>query len=355
MSARILVLKAGSAASNNLIRSLKAGDPSLFVVGCNDDRFVLKKSLADRNYLVPGRAQRGFAEGLRRLARTERIDLLIPTSDVDVLRVAELRVRIGCRTFLPAKRVIKRCQDKYALTQFLRQRRIPAPLTYAVRSLRQVDAVFRRLKASERLWCRIRKGTGSLGAIPVTNPKQVRSWIEYFEQMRGVPPGSFTLSEYLPGRDFCVQCLWKKGRLVLAKMAERVEYIDSGSPSGVSSTPALAKTVFEPAVIEVCRQAIQALDARAQGVFFVDIKESADGRPCITEINAGRFATITSIHDLAGAHNMAVTFVRLALDKKVKLAEPYDFAENYYLVRSVDTLPAVLHANQFFEGISDGR
>jgi carbamoyl-phosphate synthase large subunit len=173
--------------------------------------------------------------------------------------------------------------------------------------------------------------------------------------MRGVPAQSFTLSEYLPGRDFCVQCLWKHGKLILVKMAERVTYIDSGSPSGVSSTPALAKTVLEPRAIAVCTAAIQALDARAQGVFFVDMKERSDGTPCITEINAGRFATITNIHDLAGTQNMALTFVRLALDEEVKADTPFDFAEDYYLVRSVDTLPVVLHADQLLDGIEDAR
>ena len=44
---RLLVLGAGSGASNNLIGSLRA-DPSFHIVGCHADRFVLKKSLADR-------------------------------------------------------------------------------------------------------------------------------------------------------------------------------------------------------------------------------------------------------------------------------------------------------------------
>ncbi len=169
--------------------------------------------------------------------------------------------------------------------------------------------------------------------------------------MRGIPEGSFTLSEYLPGRDFCVQCLWKQGKLILVKMAERISYIVGDSPSGVSSTPALAKTVLEPGVIRVCAKAIRALDPSASGIYFVDIKQSVEGKPCITEINAGRFATITNIHDLAGSHNMAVTFVRLALGDRVSIQAPTDFADDYYLVRSVDTLPAVMHASKFFEGI----
>jgi carbamoyl-phosphate synthase large subunit len=175
----------------------------------------------------------------------------------------------------------------------------------------------------------------------------------YWEEMRAVPPGSFTLSEYLPGRDFCVQCLWNKGTLVLAKMAERITYLDTGSPSGVSSMPALAKTAYEPHVVEVCAQAIRALDAKASGVFFIDIKESERGEPCITEINAGRFATMTNIHDLVGRHNMAVTFVRLALGEQVRIRQVFDFAEGHYLVRSVDTLPAIVREDELYQGIKD--
>ena len=352
MSARLLVLEAGSAASNNLIRSLRSGDPSLVIVGCNDSRFVLKKSAADRNHLLPVFSQT-YGAALRRIVKTERIDLLIPTSDADVLEISELRNKLACRTFLPRRSVIERCQDKYDLTVFLRRRGIPAPLTYPITDIETIESVFRRFNPRSKLWCRIREGSGSYGAIPVRTPEQARSWIAYWEQMRGVPPGSFTVSEYLPGRDFCVQCLWDKGTLVLAKMAERITYLEAGGPSGVSSMPALAKTAFDPRIVEVCAKAIRALDAKASGVFFIDIKESDDERPCITEINAGRFATMTNIHDLAGKHNMAVMYVRLALGERIRIPKASDFAEGYYLVRSVDTLPAVIRRDELFEGIED--
>jgi hypothetical protein len=136
-------------------------------------------------------------------------------------------------------------------------------------------------------------------------------------------------------------------------MAERLSYIDNGGPSGVSSMASLAKTVFEPAAFDACVQAIRALDPKASGAFFADLKGDADGKPCITEINAGRFASMTNLHDLAGRHNMTATYVRLAMCEPVRLAEPWDYAEGYYVVRSVDTPPAVFHADQFFKGITD--
>ena len=352
MSARVLVLEAGSAAGNNLIRSLRAGDPSLVIVGCHESRFFLKKSPAEHNYLLP-LSTAAYGAALRRIVRAERIDLLIPTSDADVLRLARLRDKLYCRTLLPSTALIERCQDKYGLTTFLRRRGIPAPLTYPIAAPKDVDRVFGRFKGHAKLWCRIRSGSGSLGAVPVRTPEQVRGWIAYWHAMRAVPAGAFTLSEYLPGRDFCVQCLWDRGSLVLAKMAERITYLNTGSPSGVSSMPALAKTVLYPNVIDVCVKAIRALDARASGVFFVDLKESESGEPCITEINAGRFATMTNIHDLTGRHNMAATYVRLALGEKIEIPGAVDFADGFYLVRSVDTLPAVVREDELFEGIAE--
>src|SRR6185503_10360337 len=142
MARRLLVLGAGSGASNNLIGSLRA-DPSLHIVGCHADRFVLNKSPADRNYLVLPTEHRGYLDSLRRVIAAERIDLLIPNSDGDVLAVARRRGWCPCRLFLPRRPVIERCQDKYDLSVFLRRHGVPAPRTWPIRRLADVDRIFR--------------------------------------------------------------------------------------------------------------------------------------------------------------------------------------------------------------------
>jgi glutathione synthase/RimK-type ligase-like ATP-grasp enzyme len=352
LGARLLILDAGSGASNNFIRSLRAGDPTFEIIGCNADRFYLKKSAADRNHLLSP-SSRTLLSALRPIIKAEAIDLVIPTNDADALSLSQISGKLPCRTFVPRHAVVKRCHDKYLLTQFLRRRGIPAPLTYAISPASNVQALFERFAPRTQLWCRIRSGGGSYGAIPVRNADQVRSWIAYWEEMRAVPPGSFTLSEYLPGRDFCVQSLWDKGRLVLTKMVERITYMDTGSPSGVSSAAGIAKTAFVPRVIDACTKAVRALDAKASGLFFIDVKESAAGEPCITEINAGRFATMTTIHDLVGKHNMALVYVRLGLGHKIRFRTPYDYAKGYYFVRSVDSLPAIFREDELYQGIAN--
>jgi len=356
MGKRVLVTGAGTGATNNLIRSLRAGDPSLFILGCHSDRFVLKKSTADLNYLIPPPTHPGHAAAFRRLVSVERVDLTIPTTDSDVEVLSDLRAELSCHLFLPRPAVIGLCQDKYSLTALLRSHEIPAPETHPVADLDQLNELFRRFPPGSLLWCRARTGSRSLGAGPVANPEQARHWIEYWEALRGIPARAFTLSEYLPGRDFLCQSLWRDGSLVLVKTFERLSYFGGeNSPSGVSSLSALAKTVVEPRVVQISTDAVRAIDAGASGAFSIDLKEDANGVPCITEINAGRFFIGMTALDLVGKHNMSLTYLRLAFGDPVELRDEYDAVPDYYLVRDLDTMPGVFHADELFEGIRDAR
>lgn len=356
MPNRLVILSAGTGASNSLIRSLRAADPSLVIVGCHDDQFFLKKSSAHRNYLIPRPEHAGWVRALRRVVRTEEIDLIIPITDADVRAVSRARKRWRDLVLLPRPTVIELCQDKYRLTAFLRARGFPAAASYLVSNLNQIDGIFRRLAPRSRVWCRVRWGTGSVGAIPVKTPQQARGWITYWNEMRGIPVRSFILSDYLPGRDFGCQSLWNNGKLILIKTYERLSYLGTGNhPSQTSSVAALAKTVVAPRVVEICARAIPALDKKVSGIFSVDLKESARGIPCITEINAGRFSFATNIFDLTGKHNMAMTYVRLALHEPLDVDPAYDVAEDYYMLRDADTEPRIFHADECFDGIEDAR
>ena len=62
----------------------RAGAGSSFIVGCNDDQFALKKSDADRNYVVPPADHPEWGEVLRWIMKTERLQLIIPTVDSDI-------------------------------------------------------------------------------------------------------------------------------------------------------------------------------------------------------------------------------------------------------------------------------
>ena len=153
----------------------------------------------------------------------------------------------------------------------------------------------------------------------VRDADQAWHWISYWNTMRGVPVEHSTLCEFLPGRDFNVQAIWFEGRLVLMKMCERLTYLNAtqnprrdGLDRRRSPRPCGSHRRYE-----ACEAAMRAVDPRAHGVFFFDMKENDAGIPCVTEINASRFVMITDFHDLIGRHNMAGTYARLGCGEPV--------------------------------------
>jgi hypothetical protein len=355
MATRVLVTGAGTSAGNNLIRFLRGGDSSVFVAGCHADRFVLKKSTADANYLIQRTDHPDYLDTVARAASAARTHLVIPTTDAEVRRLCDLEEIGGAKLFLPSREVVELCQDKYALVIRLRARGVPVPDTHPVTSLDDIPTRFAALRPHSMLWCRTRAGYGSTAAAPVKTPEQARGWISYWHEMRDLPVSSFTLSEYLPGRDLSCQGLWKDGEMVVIKASERLSYfVVGGAPSGMSSTSALGKTVREPAVTDTCVAAVRALGPDVSGTFNFDLKENAAGIACLTEINAGRFPSGMALLN-TGKHDIVSLYVRLALGESLDIHGEDDSVDDYYTVRDLDTLPALLHANDMFEGITDMR
>src|SRR5215471_2056680 len=277
---RALITGAGTGSSGNLIRALRAMTPAPHIVGLNDDRFLLKLSLADRNYLCPAPTSNEFVNSILEIIGREQINVVMPTDDNTVKSLSGGRDRFPIELFLPRQETIKLCQDKYALSVFLRRRDIPAPLTYAVRSLRDIDKIFARFSREGILWCRVRHGARALAAIPVATAEQARAWITQWRDLQGVKVSDFTLAEYLPGRHFVVHSLWHKGTMLRTQAVEMLSYFAAGNnPSGIFSMCSLAKTVAAPDAVDVTLRAVEALEKAPTGAFFVELKEAADGVP----------------------------------------------------------------------------
>jgi hypothetical protein len=353
---RLLITNAGSGPTTSLVRSLRAGDPSLELVGSHWDRFVLRSAELDARYLTPHVDEPLYIEALARAVRDSEAGALIPNADPEVAVVSRHRDLLPCRVWLPGDAVVVLCQDKHDLAHHLCRHGVPAAKTIALTSLDDVEPAWDRLGGPTRAWCRIRQGTGSRGATSVRDVKQARSWIEYWQTMRGVPPALFTLSEYLPGRDYSCESLWKDGRLIVVKTTQRISYFGGGDrPSGVSSNAALAKTIRDDRLVEITCAAVLALSPTVSGVFSVDLKEDAAGHPCVTEINVGRVFSTTTLFDLVGKHNVALLYARLALGEDPDVWEEYDIEPDYYFVRELDRPPTILHADDVLDDVRDAR
>jgi hypothetical protein len=351
---RALVTGAGSGSSGNLIRALRAWTQRIHIVGLGADRFALKASLADRNYLCPAPENGEFINRISEIIRREQINVVMPTDDNLVKALSDGRKRLPIELLLPRQKTINLCQDKYALNVFLRQRDIPTPLTYEVRSLKHLDGLFSRFSGADILWCRARRGARSFAATPVATAEQARAWITQWRDLRGVKVSDFTIGEFLPGRHFMVQSVWRDGELLRAQAIEILGYFAAGNnPSGVFSLASLAKTALAPRAVQVSLSAVRAIERRPSGAFFAELKERVDGVPAVTEINAGRFPSGITALLAIGEYNMVGIFAAAAINKAIKIASPLGSAPEYFLVRDIDALPKVVSASNLLEDVGD--
>ena len=350
---RVLITGAGTGSSGNLIRAVRAMTPKPHVVGINEDRFVLKLSLADRNYLAPRPADAEYIDAVSEVIKRERINVVFPTDDHSVKALSDGRGRLPIQLLLPRPNTIDLCQDKYALNAFLHERGVPVPRTFQIRSLRDLDRIFANFSNSGLLWCRARRGSRSLAAIPVAAVEQARAWITLWRDLRGVKVSDFTLGEYLPGRHFIVQTVWHEGNLLRAQAIEVVSYFAAGNnPSATFSLSSLAKTVVAKDALGVSLRAVQALEPRPSGTFIVELKETQGSIPSITEINAGRFpAGVTALLAL-GNDNMVAIFASAALGNVTPAVELHGLTEAYYLVRDIDAIPAVVPERDLVQSLT---
>src|SRR4051794_23477736 len=88
---RALVTRAGSGASGNLIRALRAMTPAPVTVGAHHDRFTIKSSLADLNYVVPEPTSAEFVDAVLDIVERDRINLIIGTDENVVKALSDSR------------------------------------------------------------------------------------------------------------------------------------------------------------------------------------------------------------------------------------------------------------------------
>lgn len=342
---KIVFTGAGGGGAHNLISTIRRRGAYL-IIGLDRDPLKAARSNVDRRYVVPSADSSDYLIRLNQILESESPALIIPTNDAEVAVLSRMRSEIKAPLFFPDRETVETCLNKWTFHEFALANNVRTAKTFRVTDLDDIEEIFAQFDDSP-LWCRIIFGAGSKGATKVRDPEQARWWIKYWHEMRNVPISHFTISDFLPGRDFACQSTWHSGRLVLMKAAERLSYIEAASrPSNMSSSPEIARTVNDPQLFEFCIDLIRKLSPGGpHGNYGIDIKLNSKDEFCVTEVNIGRFFMIANLFNLSGEHSMIDTYLELALGESVSLADPFDYSDKY-LVRSLDTLPSVFDAHE---------
>ena len=236
-------------------------------------------------------------------------------------------------------------QDKELTQLRLRKVGIPVARTKLVRRAADVAAAFAEMRAP--LWVRARHGAGGRLSILCDSASEARNWVGLWVS-KGTRISEFIIQEYLPGRNIAWDSIWKDGELITSYCRERIEYpFKHISPSGITGTPSVARSIHDRRVDRVSEKAVKAISSKPSGAFSIDIKDDARGRPCVTEVDAGKFhSTMPLWGYVAFRHlglpwysNLADLYVRLGLGEVLDDNIPkYNLIPaGYYMIRNIDS------------------
>ena len=262
---RVLVTGAGGPAGVAVIRSLlRRGDVE--VVAADMDRWASALYLvpAGSRYLVPAGRADDFVDVVRRICRDERIDVLFPTVDVELPKLAAARDELladGTVLASPSLTTLETCLDKLALAAAC-ARTVRVPRTELLGTPQAVSG-----------WdfpviVKPRRGAGSRGVRLVGSQDQLDAVHD--------PDEDLLVQELLPGDEYSVDVLaGLDGRVIAAVPRARLR-VDSGvAVAGV--------TVHDDELIETASAVARAIGLTT--VANVQLKRDADGRPALLEVN----------------------------------------------------------------------
>lgn len=336
---RVQVGGAGGAPSNNFIRSLTDLGDEYYVIGMCASPSDLFLADVPEKYLVPSASDPRYHDSIVRLLQKTKPDLLHLQNDFEVRAISRMRDDVlaqNVKLLLPDKQTVEDCVDKMKSYAIWEKAGVRAPRTMLVSSPEDLRVAFRDF--GPKVWVRATEGGGGTGALPTDNYEFARLWIERYSGW-----GHFTASECLTERTVTWLSIWYEGELIVAQTRRRHSWnFGNRTLSGVTGITGVGETCSESDVDELAQKAIAAVDARPHGLFGVDMTYDVQGRPCVTEINIGRFFTTHYFFTRAGL-NMPDIYSRLAIrgEKPTLTKKINPLQDGLIWIRGMDVEPAM--------------
>jgi carbamoyl-phosphate synthase large subunit len=342
---RILVTGAGGVAGVNFVRALRTSTRHYSITGTEYNRYYIDLPDLDSRYHSPRHDDPDFVSRIIEVATEEHVDFIHPQPSSEAFALASRRGELPAPVLLPSATVMEVAQDKLLTQKSLQSSSVPVAKTRSLTDAAEVESAFNEI--GPPVWVRARHGAGGRLSLLCEDAAQAELWLALWAG-RKVPLAEFILQEYLPGRNIAWDSVWLGGKLVTSYCRERLEYpFKHVSPSGITGTPSVSRTVLDDRVNTVSERAVRAVAPGASGAFSIDIKEDQQGRPVVTEVDAGKMHTTMPLWGyIAVKHlklpwysNFADLYVRLGLGEEVPSEAPsFDLIPaGYYMIRNMDS------------------
>ncbi|MCK4781680.1 carboxylate--amine ligase [Candidatus Parcubacteria bacterium] len=333
---RILTTGAGGSPSTNFIRSIRAMNKKIFIIGTDSNEFYLNRSEADKSYLAPFCNSEKYFDFLNYLIEKHNLEFMHIQNDSEMEVVSKFREKLNIKLFLPSKETVACCMNKYETYKKWLENGIKVPKTYFLNNVDDLKNAYKLL--GNKIWLREISGAGGKGSLAPKNFNQAKIWIDFKEGW-----GKFTAAELLTSNSITWMSIWNKGELVVAQGRKRLYWeLGKVSPSGISGVTGAGITVSDSELDRLAIKSIKSIDSIPDGIFSVDFTYDFSKIPNPTEINIGRFFTTHEFFTKAGL-NMPEIYIKLAYGEPLpKISKKINPLENGLIwIRGVDFLPVL--------------
>ena len=338
---KILITGACAVSARNVLRSLKKSElfKNATYIGC-DMCSILYGAYSrdfDKLYKVPAVSSPKYREVMERILFKEKPDAVMVIPEVEVLYWAKHPFDVPY--LIPEADFCEVAISKRKLFNLLKDTGL-VPKSFNVKR-EDVFSESYEAPLPFPLWIRdASAGTASgKGSFMAKNVEELRAWI-------GINQGidNFQLSEYCPGGNYGVLCLFENGKLLKLAIAERIEYIMAKvAVSGITGNTSKGRFLNDEGIK---RNALKALDLVCEathtvmnGLVVVDMKADDKGDAKVTEINIRYVAYNCCLAD--AGFNLAEYHLLTILGRSSELSEEVEmtFPKNNLFLRDVDGTP----------------
>lgn len=140
------------------------------VIAADISSYAVSRMFADSFFLVPRRDDSAYLSALKEIIARENINLIIPTSDEDVLYFSNIhnaRVTLGAQVLAPSLYVAELSRDKAAFLKFCSDCHLATPRRYTIEEIETNQIPF-------PLFFNSRSGRGSSSACVVDTPEELK-------------------------------------------------------------------------------------------------------------------------------------------------------------------------------------
>lgn len=339
---KIIVTGACAVSARNVLRSLKMSSKfkDAEFVGwdmCSILYGVYSKEF-DRIYKVPSVNNPNYRDVILNILDKEQPDAVMILPEVEVLYWAKHPFD-NVKFLIPSPEFCELAISKRKVFNLLKDTGL-VPLS---EDLRREDAFDENYKFPLKfpMWVRdASAGTASgKGSFKANNITELRAWV-----MINTGINNFQISEFCPGGNYGVLCLFENGILLKCAIAERLEYIMakvavSGITGNTSKGRFLNDECIKQRALDAINYVCKATNSVMNGLVVVDMKADASGISKVTEINI-RYVAYNNLLADAG-FNLAEYHLLTALGRSNELTPEIEiqFPKNNIWLRDVDAMP----------------